>query len=83
MQRALNTMVQDAVKPGDKNILAVSYGLLMPMMISDMTDDPKKDKPLENAAVVKISYKNGKYTVNDVVDFSCVTNGKSIVNKNQ
>lgn len=83
MQRALNTMVQDAVKAGDKNILAVSSGLSMLMMISDMTDDPKKDKPLENAAVVKISYKNGKYTVKDVGDFSYVTKGKAIINKTQ
>lgn len=76
-------MVRDAVKSGDKNILAVSSGLSILMMISDMTDDPKKDKPLENAVVVKISYKNVKYTVKDVGDFSYVTKGKAIINKTQ
>ncbi|MCP1065670.1 hypothetical protein M5G07_09995 [Serratia symbiotica] len=83
MQRALNTMVQDTVKARDKNILAVSSGLSMLMIILYMTDDPKKYKPLENAAAVKISYKNGKYTVNDVGNFNYVTKGKDIINKTQ
>jgi len=81
MQRALNTMVQDALKHGDKNILAVSSGLSMQMMISDMTDNPNKNKPLANAAVVKITYKNGKYTVTDVGDMSYVAKGKALINK--
>ncbi|VTR60633.1 Alpha-ribazole phosphatase [Serratia fonticola] len=66
MQQALHTMVQNAVKNGDKNILAVSSGLSMQMMISDMTDNPNKNKPLTNAAVVKMTYKDGKYTVTDI-----------------
>ncbi|WON77191.1 histidine phosphatase family protein [Serratia sp. UGAL515B_01] len=81
MQRALNTMVQDALKDGDKNILAVSSGLSILMMLSDMTDNPNKNKPLENAAVVKISYKDGKYTVTDVGDMSYVSKGKEALKK--
>ncbi|TQI78311.1 putative phosphoglycerate mutase [Serratia fonticola] len=83
MQHALNTMVQDAIKEGDKNILAVSSGLSMQMMISDMTDNPNKNKPLANAAVVKITYKDGKYKVTDVGDMSYVTKGKEVINKGQ
>ncbi|CAM4110475.1 histidine phosphatase family protein [Serratia sp. arafor3] len=81
MQRALHTMVQNAVKNGDKNILAVSSGLSMQMMISDMTDNPNKNKPLTNAAVVKMTYKDGKYTVTDIGDMTYVAKGKALLNK--
>ncbi|WP_431225637.1 histidine phosphatase family protein [Serratia sp. L9] len=83
MQRALNSMVQDAIKGGDKNILAVSSGLSMQMMISDLTDNPDKNKPLANAAVVKIIYENGKYKVTDIGDMSYVNKGKEVINKAQ
>jgi len=83
MQHALNAMVQAALKGGDKNILAVSSGLSMQMMISDMTDNPEKNKPLANAAVVKITYKNGEYKVTDIGDLSYVAKGKVIINKDQ
>ena len=81
MQQALHTMVQNAVKNGDKNILAVSSGLSMQMMISDMTDNPNKNKPLTNAAVVKMTYKDGKYTVTDIGDMTYVAKGKTLLNK--
>nr|WP_237736976.1 histidine phosphatase family protein [Serratia fonticola] len=81
MQQALHTMVQNAVKNGDKNILAVSSGLSMQMMISDMTDNPNKNKPLTNAAVVKMTYKDGKYTVTDIGDMTYVAKGKALLNK--
>ncbi|KNE87670.1 hypothetical protein PSTG_18939 [Puccinia striiformis f. sp. tritici PST-78] len=68
MQHALNAMVQAALKGGDKNILAVSSGLSMQMMISDMTDNPEKNKPLANAAVVKITYKDGEYKCRAEID---------------
>jgi probable phosphoglycerate mutase len=83
MQHALNAMVQDALKGGDKNILAVSSGVSMQMMISDMTDNPEKNKPLANAAVVKITYKDGEYNVTDIGDLSYVAKGKVIINKGQ
>nr|WP_279024594.1 histidine phosphatase family protein [Gibbsiella quercinecans] len=80
-QQALHTMVQDALKAGDKNVLAVSSGLSMLMMISDMTDSPAKNRPLANAAVVKITYKNGKYTVADIGDMQYVAKGKAALEK--
>lgn len=83
MQHALNAMVQAALKGGDKNILAVSSGLSMQMMISDMTDNPEKNKPLANAAVVKITYKDGEYKVTNIGDLSYVAKGKVIINKGQ
>lgn len=83
MQRALYAMVMEATKNGDKNILAVSSGLSMQMMISDMTDNPDKNKPLSNAAVVRITYENGAYTVKDIGDMSYVAKGKAILNNNR
>lgn len=81
MKGAMDTMVQNALKNGDKNILSVSSGLSMLMMLSDMTDSPNKNKPLQNAAVVKITYRDGKYTVVDIGDMSYVAKGKEIINK--
>ncbi len=80
-QQALHTMVQDALKAGDKHVLAVSSGLSILMMISDLTDNPAKNRPLANAAVVKITYKNGKYTVADIGDMQYVAKGKAALEK--
>jgi hypothetical protein len=46
------------------------------IMISDLTDDNAKNKPLANAAVVKIVYKDGKYTVPEIGTMKYVEAGK-------
>lgn len=65
-QQSLHNMVQEALANGDKTLLAVSSGTAIQIMISDMTSDPARNKPLVNAAVVKIVYKNGQYTVEEI-----------------
>lgn len=46
------------------------------VMISDMTDNPEKNKGLSNAAVVKIIYNNGKFTVDEIGSMKYVEKGK-------
>ncbi|AYY80416.1 histidine phosphatase family protein [Proteus vulgaris] len=75
-QEALYTIVKNAQEHGDKNILAISSGIAMQIMISDLTDDIAKNKPLSNAAVVKIIYKDGKYTVTEIGTLKYVEIGK-------
>lgn len=79
-QAALNTIVENAKANGDKNVLAISSGTSMQIMISDLTDDPAKNKPLANAAVVKIVYKQGHYSVPEIGTLKYVEAGKKALN---
>lgn len=65
-QAVLQNMVKNALEKGDKTILAVSSGTAIQIMISDLTTDPDRNKPLVNAAVVKIVYHNGKYNIEEI-----------------
>jgi len=79
--KALQTMITHAKARGDKNILAISSGTSMQIMIADLTDNPEKNKPLSNAAVVKIIYKDGNYTVPEIGSMEYVEKGKSSLEK--
>lgn len=78
---ALGLMVQQAKAHGAKNILAVSSGTAMQIMIADLTDNPEKNKPLANASVVKIVYRNGKYIINEIGELKYVEAGKRVLEK--
>ncbi len=80
-QNALNTIVKTAQDKHQKNILAISSGMSMQAMISDLTDNPNKNKPLSNATVVKIVYQNGKYSVVEIGNMDYVNQGKLSLNK--
>lgn len=75
-QAALATIVEQAKANGDKNVLAISSGTSMQIMISDLTTSPERNKPLANAAVVKITYKNGQYSVPEIGTLKYVEAGK-------
>ena len=79
-QAALATIVKQAQANGDKTVLAISSGTSMQIMISDLTDSPEKNKPLANAAVVKIIYKNGHYSVPEIGTLQYVEAGKQRLN---
>ena len=48
----------------------------MQIMISDLTTSPERNKPLANAAVVKITYKNGQYSVPEIGTLKYIEAGK-------
>lgn len=75
-QAALATIVKQAQQNGDRTVLAISSGTAMQIMISDLTDSPDKNKPLANAAVVKIIYKDGHYSVPEIGSLQYVETGK-------
>lgn len=81
MQSALSIMVKDALSHHDDKILAVSSGMSIGIMISDMTDNPFKNIGMGNAAIVKVEYRDGKYTVQDIGDMHFVEAGKKLINK--
>lgn len=79
MQKALHYMVKNALTHHDRNILAVSSGMSIGIMISDMTENPLKNKGMGNAAVVKIEYRDGKYNVMDIGDMHFVNDGMKVI----
>lgn len=79
-QAALADIVKNAVKNNQKNILVVSSGTSIQAMIFDLTDNPDKNKPLANATIVKITYKNGQYLVEEIGSNTYIEKGKKIIN---
>ncbi|MWN05481.1 histidine phosphatase family protein [Gilliamella sp. Pas-s95] len=80
-QDALKTIIQNAQHNHEKTILAISSGMSMQAMIYDLTDNKDKNKPLSNATVVKITYKNGQYNVSEIGNMAYVNKGKAVLNK--
>ncbi|MTH47901.1 histidine phosphatase family protein [Intestinirhabdus alba] len=75
-QAALTDIISRAKAAGDKNVLVISSGTAIQIMISDLTDNADKNKPLANAAVVKIIYKDGRYSVPEIGTLKYVEAGK-------
>ena len=65
-QQALYTIRDNAVQYHQKNILAISSNTATQIMTSDLTNNPDKNKPLPNSAVVKMVYQQGKITVTEL-----------------
>ncbi|MEI5992881.1 histidine phosphatase family protein [Candidatus Enterococcus mansonii] len=73
----LDDLVKDAEKEGAKNVLVVSHGMSIITLLGEL--DANADLPdggLKNASVSKVTYKDGKYTVDSVNDLSYVEKGK-------
>jgi broad specificity phosphatase PhoE len=81
-QAALQIMIENARREKQKNVLAISSGSSIQIMISDLTTRPEKDKPLANSAVVKMVYHNGKIDVTEIGNLAYIEAGKkSLENK--
>ncbi|QHM77929.1 Adenosylcobalamin/alpha-ribazole phosphatase [Mixta theicola] len=81
-QQALHTIIANAKQNGEKNVLVVSSGMALMVMISDLTDDPRKNHPLANAAVIKMTYQNGKFNVTELGTQRYINEGKRALDKN-
>ena len=77
MQSALHTIIANAQKRGEKNVLVVSSGAAILAMIADLTDDSRKNQPLANAAVVKLVYHKGTLQVTEIGNMQYVNAGKA------
>ncbi|WP_165007354.1 MULTISPECIES: histidine phosphatase family protein [unclassified Enterococcus] len=79
MKNALNDIVKNAQKNEEHNILVISHGMSISALLSSLDPESAKKIPangLANASISKISYKNGKYTVETVNDVSFIENRK-------
>lgn len=76
VQAALHTIINNALRQHQKNILVISSGTALQIMISDLTDNPQKNKPLANSAVVKLVYHKGNISVTEIGNMSYIEQGK-------
>lgn len=77
LTNALDDLVKDAQKEGANNVLVVSHGMSIITLLGEL--DSNADLPdggLKNASVSKVTYKDGKYTVDSVNDLSYVEKGQ-------
>lgn len=79
MQQALRTITEDALRHHASNVLVVSSGMAIGVMISDMTDDAKKNRGLGNGAAVRINWHDGQYQVKEIGDLHYVNDGEKLL----
>ncbi len=75
----VNEIIESARTNKERNILIVTSGMTIMNLVYELTDKPVQIKPLSNAAVVKITYSNGKYKVIEPGTLRYVNNGKSLL----
>lgn len=74
---ALDDIVKDAQKNGQKNILVTSHGMTIAALVSSLDEKaPVPATGLKNASVSKITYKDGQYKVATVNDLTYVEKGE-------
>ncbi|WEV52827.1 histidine phosphatase family protein [Bifidobacterium sp. ESL0704] len=77
MLRTIKKIGEDQSKNGGGNVLVVSHGMAINVMLAGMTDK-YKSAPLENASVTKITYKDGKLNVLSIGDTSYLKEGEKL-----
>ncbi|AQY51991.1 Phosphoglycerate mutase family protein [Listeria weihenstephanensis FSL R9-0317] len=73
-KRLLDSMDLICSENTDGNVLVVCHGMVINILLS-LLDPDRVDGPIENASVTKISYENGKYTVESANDMQYVERG--------
>ena len=75
-QESLLEIAKNESQHGDANILVISHGMSILAMLLGLGGDKLFKKPLENAAVCKVIYQDGKFIVESMADMSYVEKGK-------
>ncbi|MBK5721950.1 histidine phosphatase family protein, partial [Dysgonomonas sp. Marseille-P4677] len=75
-QESLLEIAKKESQEDDANILVVSHGMSILAMLLSLGGDKLFKKPLDNAAVCKVTYQNGKFSVESMADMSYVEKGK-------
>ncbi len=77
-QESLKEIAENEVQSGDGNILIISHGMSILAMLLGLGGDKLFTKPLDNAAVCKVTYQNKVFTVESMADTSYVEKGRKI-----
>ena len=80
-QKALRKIaIKESEDNRDKNILVISHGMCIICMLYNLGGKELLKSHLENAAVCKVIYRAGKFTVESMGDMSFVEKGREIKN---
>ena len=71
VQGQLTDIAKEVEEKGGGNILVVSHGMAISAFLSDLTDEDT-DRPLPNASVSKVIYKDGSFDVQSIGDTSYI-----------
>jgi len=82
-QKAIREIAEKEAANGGGNILLVGHGMSIGIFLSDLDSSGKKPSAahMGNAAVCKVIYKDGKFTLESFGDMSYVEKGKSLSGK--
>ncbi|WP_085535256.1 histidine phosphatase family protein [Massilibacteroides vaginae] len=78
-QKAIREIAEKQAKNGGGNVLMVGHGMSIGIFLSDLDSYGKKPNAghMGNAAVCKVTYKDGKFTLESFGDMSYVEKGKA------
>ncbi|MVZ64124.1 histidine phosphatase family protein [Sphingobacterium humi] len=78
-QRSIREIAEREAKAGGGNILVVGHGMALSIFLSDLDSQGKKAQigHMGNAAISKVIYKDGKFTLESFGDMSYVEKGKT------
>lgn len=79
-QKAIREIAEKEAVKGGGNVLLVGHGMSIGIFLSDLDSSGKKPSAahMGNAAVCKVIYKDGKFTLESFGDMSYVEKGKSL-----
>jgi probable phosphoglycerate mutase len=82
-QKAIKEIAEKEAANGGGNILLVSHGMALGIFLSDIDSSGKKpdSSHMGNAAVCKVIYKDGNFTLESFGDMSYVENGQKAAGK--
>lgn len=78
-QESLRMIAENEIQQGEGNILIVSHGMSILAMLLGLGGDKLFNRHLDNAAVCKVVYQDGKFTVESIGDMSYLEKGKKSV----
>jgi probable phosphoglycerate mutase len=82
-QKAIREIAEKEAATGGGNVLLVSHGMAIGIFLSDLDSSGKKPSAahMGNAAVCKVRYKDGQFTLESFGDMSYVEKGKKMAVK--
>lgn len=80
-QTALREVAEKELTKGSGNILIIAHGMSILGMLQSLGGDKILKGHLDNAAVCKVIYENGIFTVESMGDMSYIHKGRELVSK--
>ncbi|MDR2955959.1 MAG: histidine phosphatase family protein [Prevotella sp.] len=79
-QESLREIAENEIQFGEGNILVIAHGMSILAMLLGLGGDKIFTQPLDNAAVCKVIYQDGRFAVESMGDMSYLENGELAAN---